>query len=240
MPPGEIGEVFLRPLEGPGTSYRYIGAEAKAIDGGWESLGDMGWMDAEGYLYLTDRLSDMILSGGANIYPAEVERVLREIPGVADGVVVGRSDERWGEVPVAVVTPAPGAALSRAARGSMRDALSLADQAIAYGGGRVDEGGVRAMLGSVDGSHPAALVEQLARRDGASSARQVLLVAVVATSLLAPWMLFASWWTMLAPGNPLGIRSIEDAAARKARVATRPAGAASPSWARWGRRRLPC
>jgi bile acid-coenzyme A ligase len=96
LPPGEIGEVFLRPLEGPGTSYRYIGAEAKAIEDGWESLGDMGWMDAEGYLYLTDRLSDMILSGGANIYPAEVEAALDAFPGVRSSAVIGLPDEDLG------------------------------------------------------------------------------------------------------------------------------------------------
>lgn len=96
LPPGEIGEVFLRPLEGPATSYRYIGAEAKIIDGGWESLGDMGWMDAEGYLYLTDRLSDMILSGGANIYPAEVEAALDAFPGVRSSAVIGLPDDDLG------------------------------------------------------------------------------------------------------------------------------------------------
>ncbi len=96
LPPGEIGEVFLRPLEGPGTTYRYVGAEAKIIDGGWESLGDMGWMDAEGYLYLTDRLSDMILSGGANIYPAEVESALDAFPGVRSSAVIGLPDDDLG------------------------------------------------------------------------------------------------------------------------------------------------
>lgn len=96
LPAGEVGEVFLRPLEGPATSYRYIGAEAKIIDGGWESLGDMGWMDAEGYLYLTDRLSDMILSGGANIYPAEVEAALDAFPGVRSSAVIGLPDDDLG------------------------------------------------------------------------------------------------------------------------------------------------
>ncbi|MFV2089947.1 MAG: AMP-binding protein, partial [Pseudomonadales bacterium] len=73
LPTGEVGEIYIRPLSGPGSTYRYIGAEAKAIEGGWESLGDLGRMDEDGYLYLSDRLTDMILSGGANIYPAEVE-----------------------------------------------------------------------------------------------------------------------------------------------------------------------
>ena len=96
LPPGEIGEVFLRPLEGAGTTYRYIGAQAKAIEGGWESLGDMGWMDGDGFLYLTDRLSDMILSGGANIYPAEVEAALDAFPGVRSSAVIGLPDEDLG------------------------------------------------------------------------------------------------------------------------------------------------
>ena len=96
LPPGEVGEVFLRPLDGPGTTYRYIGAEAKAIEGGWESLGDLGWMDEDGYLYLTDRLSDMILSGGANIYPAEVEAAIDAFPGVHSSAVIGLPDEDMG------------------------------------------------------------------------------------------------------------------------------------------------
>jgi bile acid-coenzyme A ligase len=96
LPPREIGEVFIRPLAGAGTTYRYIGAEAKAIEGGWESLGDMGWMDEEGYLYLTDRLSDMILVGGANIYPAEVEAAIDAYPGVRSSAVIGLPDEDMG------------------------------------------------------------------------------------------------------------------------------------------------
>ena len=96
LPPGEIGEIFMRPLTGQGTTYRYIGAEAKAIEGGWESLGDMGWMDADGYLYLTDRLSDMILSGGANIYPAEVEAAIDAFHGVHSSAVIGLPDEDMG------------------------------------------------------------------------------------------------------------------------------------------------
>jgi bile acid-coenzyme A ligase len=103
LPPGEVGEVFIRPLAGAGTTYRYIGAEAKSIEGGWESLGDMGWMDAEGYLYLTDRLSDMILVGGANIYPAEVEAAIDAFPGVRSSAVIGLPDEDMGARLYAVV-----------------------------------------------------------------------------------------------------------------------------------------
>lgn len=93
---GEVGEVFIRPIAGPGTSYYYLGAEARSIDGGWESLGDMGWMDEEGYLYLTDRKSDMIIVGGANIYPAEVEAALDAFPGVRSSAVIGLPDEDMG------------------------------------------------------------------------------------------------------------------------------------------------
>ncbi len=96
LPPGEIGEVFLRPLTGPGTTYRYIGAEAKSIDGGWESLGDLGYLDEDGYLYLSDRLTDMILSGGANIYPAEVEAAIDAFPGVRSSAVIGLPHEDLG------------------------------------------------------------------------------------------------------------------------------------------------
>lgn len=96
LPPGEIGEVYIRPLTGPGTTYRYLGAEAKAIEGGWESLGDMGWMDADGFLYLADRLSDMIIVGGANIYPAEVEAALDAFPGVRSSAVIGLPDDNTG------------------------------------------------------------------------------------------------------------------------------------------------
>jgi bile acid-coenzyme A ligase len=96
LPPGEVGEVYIRPLTGPGTTYRYLGASAKAIDGGWESLGDMGWMDADGYLYLADRLSDMVIVGGANIYPAEVEAALDAFPGVRSSAVIGLPDDNTG------------------------------------------------------------------------------------------------------------------------------------------------
>jgi bile acid-coenzyme A ligase len=93
-PPGVQGEVFMRPPEGV-TTYRYIGAEAKARDG-WESLGDMGWMDADGYLYLGDRAADMTLAGGANIYPAEIEAALDAHPAVGSSCVIGLPDEDLG------------------------------------------------------------------------------------------------------------------------------------------------
>ena len=94
--PGEHGELFMRPPAGTRT-YRYIGAEPNATEDGWESLGDMGWMDEDGYVYLGDRKKDMILSGGANIYPAEVEAAIDRHPHVSSCAVVGIPDADLGE-----------------------------------------------------------------------------------------------------------------------------------------------
>jgi acyl-CoA synthetase (AMP-forming)/AMP-acid ligase II len=78
-------------------------------DDGWFRTGDAGWLDAEGYLFLHDRIKDMIVSGGENIYPAEVENALIAHPGVADAAVIGVPDERWGETVKAIVVPSAGA-----------------------------------------------------------------------------------------------------------------------------------
>jgi bile acid-coenzyme A ligase len=112
LPPGAVGEVFMRPTAGPGTTYRYIGAEAKSMEGGWESLGDMGSMDSDGYLYLSDRQTDMILSGGANIYPAEVEAAIDAFPGVRSSAVIGLPHEDLGNYVYAIVD-APAGAVSK-------------------------------------------------------------------------------------------------------------------------------
>jgi bile acid-coenzyme A ligase len=107
LPPGTVGEVFMRREPGQGPSYRYIGAEARTR-GDWESLGDIGWMDEDGYLYLADRRTDMILVGGSNVYPAEVEAALDEHPQVASSAVIGLPDPDLGQVVHAIVQPAPG------------------------------------------------------------------------------------------------------------------------------------
>src|SRR6185295_7029954 len=91
--PGETGEIYLRRDPSLPPSYRYVGAEARTLPGGWESLGDIGWFDAEGYLYLADRRTDMILVGGANVYPAEIEAALDEHPLVASSAVIGLPHE---------------------------------------------------------------------------------------------------------------------------------------------------
>jgi bile acid-coenzyme A ligase len=100
---GEVGEIYMRPNEGVPTPYRYIGAVAKATADGWESLGDLGWMDADGYVYISDRRTDMIVSGGANVYPAEIEAALEAHPKVHSVVVVGIPHPDLGHVPHALV-----------------------------------------------------------------------------------------------------------------------------------------
>jgi bile acid-coenzyme A ligase len=100
--PGEIGEIYFLPDAGRNATYHYIGADAKTA-GEWESLGDLGHMDAEGYLYLADRRTDLILSGGANIYPAEVEAALDAHPDVLTSAVVGLPDDDLGQRAHAIV-----------------------------------------------------------------------------------------------------------------------------------------
>lgn len=91
-PPGEVGEIYMRGSEGAPASYEYVGAEPKTRNG-WTSLGDLGWKDEGGYLYISDRRVDMIVSGGANIYPAEVENAIDQHPKVSSSVVVGLPDD---------------------------------------------------------------------------------------------------------------------------------------------------
>jgi fatty-acyl-CoA synthase len=101
-----VGEIVYR---GPQVMRGYWNnpeATAEAFAGGWFHSGDLATRDAEGYLRLVDRKKDMIVSGGENIYPAEVERVLREHPAVDDVAVVGFPHPRWGETPVAFVVGA--------------------------------------------------------------------------------------------------------------------------------------
>ncbi|HEX5588431.1 MAG TPA: AMP-binding protein [Acidimicrobiia bacterium] len=96
LAPGEIGEIYMR-RDGDGTpAYRYLGSEARTLPGHWESLGDMGSMDADGYVYLSDRRADMILVGGENVYPAEVESALMEHPRVLSAAVIGLPDDDLG------------------------------------------------------------------------------------------------------------------------------------------------
>jgi bile acid-coenzyme A ligase len=108
LPPRETGEIFMRRPEGMPASYKYLGATARTLPGGWESLGDIGWFDEEGYLYLADRRTDMILVGGSNVYPAEIEAALDEHPLVQSSCVIGLPDEDMGNAVHAIVQPRPG------------------------------------------------------------------------------------------------------------------------------------
>jgi acyl-CoA synthetase (AMP-forming)/AMP-acid ligase II len=103
VPPGEQGEVVLRGPKVFKGYWRDPDATDAAFAGGWFHTGDIGVRDGDGYLYIVDRLKDMIVSGGENIASSEIERVLYEHPSVLEAAVIGRPDERWGEVPVAFV-----------------------------------------------------------------------------------------------------------------------------------------
>jgi fatty-acyl-CoA synthase len=112
LAPGETGEICLR---GPKITRGYWNDPEKtkaSLFGDWFRTGDVGHLDVEGFLYLTDRKKDMIISGGENIASSEVERVVYELPQVADAAVIGVPDVRWGERPVAVVVVKPGETLS--------------------------------------------------------------------------------------------------------------------------------
>jgi acyl-CoA synthetase (AMP-forming)/AMP-acid ligase II len=92
--------------------YKNPEATAEAFRGGWFHSGDLVRMDEEGFVYVVDRKKDMIISGGENIYPAEIEEVLYTHPGILEAAVIGVPDETWGETVKAVVVPKPGAQLT--------------------------------------------------------------------------------------------------------------------------------
>jgi long-chain acyl-CoA synthetase len=123
LPPGETGEVTVRGETVMAGYWRNPEASAQALRGGWLWTGDLGALDEAGYLTLKDRSKDVIISGGSNIYPREVEEVLLRHPGVREASVIGQTDPEWGEVVVAfVVTEPAGPAVDAA----MLDALCLA------------------------------------------------------------------------------------------------------------------
>lgn len=106
LPAGEVGEIFFRPAAHPAPTYRYIGsAPAPTTPDGFIGVGDLGYVDEEGYLFLVDRRVDMVVTGGANVYPAEVEAALTEHPAVADVAVIGLPDEEWGKRVHAIIEP---------------------------------------------------------------------------------------------------------------------------------------
>jgi len=110
---GEVGEVWIRSPSNMVGYWNMEEATANAITpDGWFRSGDAGYLDADGYLYIHDRIKDMIISGGENIYPAEVESALMSHPAVADVAVIGVPDARWGEAVKAIVVRVPEGELS--------------------------------------------------------------------------------------------------------------------------------
>jgi fatty-acyl-CoA synthase len=111
VPAGETGEICLRGPKIAGGYWKDAAKTAASFHGDWLRTGDVGHLDTEGFLYLTDRRKDMIISGGENIASSEVERVICQMPGVREAAVIGVPDDTWGERPVAVVVVEPGMAL---------------------------------------------------------------------------------------------------------------------------------
>ena len=109
LPAGEVGTVYLRaPERGRFDYFKDPEKTASSYRGGYFTMGDVGYLDDDGYLYLTDRSVDLIISGGVNVYPAEVEEALLSHPAVGDAAVIGVPDAEWGESVLAVVEPQPG------------------------------------------------------------------------------------------------------------------------------------
>ncbi|WP_369240384.1 class I adenylate-forming enzyme family protein [Streptomyces sp. R21] len=157
--PGTDGEVVLR---GPNIMRGYLGRPdetARVVVDGWLHTGDVGHLDAEGYLTLVGRSKDMIIRGGENIYPKEIEDVLASDPSVLEAAVIGVPDEKWGEVVVAYVQPRPGSTVDPAAlethcarslTGFKRPASYVVVEAIPKNAvGKIDKGSLRAAHTSV-------------------------------------------------------------------------------------------
>jgi acyl-CoA synthetase (AMP-forming)/AMP-acid ligase II len=119
LPPGETGEIAVRGPQLMRGYWRLPEATAETLRGGWLHTGDAGMLDAEGYLYVQDRLKDMIVSGGENIYPREVEDALMQHPAVADAAVIGVPNARWGETVKAILVCRDGVA----ADGALAEAI---------------------------------------------------------------------------------------------------------------------
>jgi long-chain acyl-CoA synthetase len=125
--PGEVGEVWTRSVQNFKGYWGRDDDTARTLDAdGWLRTGDAGYLDQDGYLFLTDRVKDMIISGGENIYPAEVENALSDHPAVADVAVIGVPDERWGETVKAIVVPHAGATAEAA------DIMAFARERLAH------------------------------------------------------------------------------------------------------------
>ena len=128
-PTGAVGELWVRTTQNMRGYWKQPEETARTINAdGWLRTGDAGYFDADGYLYLHDRVKDMIVTGGENVYPAEVENVLMAHPGIADVAVIGVPSETWGETVKAVVVPAPGVSLAA----TPEDIIAFARERLAH------------------------------------------------------------------------------------------------------------
>jgi fatty-acyl-CoA synthase len=157
VPRGVVGEILI---SGPNVTPGYWNrpdATAESIDDGWFRSGDLGHLDDDGFLTIVDRAKDMFVSGGENVYPAEIEGILLELPQVNAVAVIGIPDERWGETGLAVVVPAPGAEVTlddltahlegRVGRFKVPRSMVVADELPATATGKVLKGELRRMHG---------------------------------------------------------------------------------------------
>ena len=103
LPAGVVGEIVCRTPQLMAGYWNRPDATAKAIRDGWYHTGDAGYLDEEGFLYIRDRIKDLVITGGENVYPAEVENAVLAHPGVADVAVIGVPDARWGEIVLAAI-----------------------------------------------------------------------------------------------------------------------------------------
>ncbi|WP_221767440.1 AMP-binding protein [Nocardioides sp. LS1] len=161
VPAGTAGEVIVR---GPNVTPGYWEdpeATSAAFDAeGWFHSGDIGYLDKDGFLYVVDRLKDMIISGGENVYPAEVERALSDMDGVTDVAIIGAPDDEWGETVVAVVSLAAGAevtindvrahAAARIARYKIPRQLVVVESVPRNASGKLDKLALRGVVGKHD------------------------------------------------------------------------------------------
>lgn len=160
---GATGEILVRGDNVMTGYWNAPEATAAVLIDGWFHTGDLGHQDDEGYLYIDGRSKDMIISGGENIYPAEIENLLIESPDIAEAVVIGRPDRRWGETVVAVVVPKPGSLLTseqvlkllegRIARHKHPKEVLLVEQLPKTALGKIRKGDVRQMVARTAPAH---------------------------------------------------------------------------------------
>ncbi len=153
----EVGELWIRGPHVCAGYWKRPEETAQAIRDGWLHTGDLARRDAEGYHFIVGRLKDVIISGGENIYPTEVESVLAAHPGVAEVALIGVPDERWGETPVALVVARPGGVLDteellcfgsqRLARYKLPRRVVLVDALPRTAAGKVDKADLKKVHG---------------------------------------------------------------------------------------------